>query len=574
MTHVFNDPVAFREEMIDGFCAAYGRMVRRVPDASGVMTSAAPTPGKVAVIVGGGSGHYPAFYGFVGEGLAAAAVIGEVFASPSGEQAYRVAKAVHGGAGVLFCLGNYSGDVMNFGMAESRLRADGIDARTVLVTDDVLSSSPRDAEKRRGVAGGFFVFKIAGASAARGDNLDVVEGLSRKANARVRSAGVAFAGCTIPGQPEPLFTVAGGMMEIGLGIHGERGVRSSERLSAKEIAKLLVDTVLAEAPAGAGSRTAVLVNGLGATKSEELFVLYHDIAPLLAAAGVDAYEPQIGEFVTSLNMAGCSLSLCWLDDELNALYDAAATSPAFTKIGQDSVHSATIDLMPAESAAPIAPTELVEAGNSGSAGTKVRVALAAAREIMHIKEDELGRLDAVAGDGDHGAGMVRGFRAATGEVAGFTGTAQQTLIRAGQAFMNAAGGASGALVGVTLTALGEALPENDDQVDATMLGAALAASLERLCQVGEAQPGEKTMIDTLDPFVTAFQAAAATGAATADAWAAALPAARAGMKTTAGMISQRGRAARLGERSLGHRDPGAASIYYVLQAVGESLMKE
>ncbi|MEA2530868.1 MAG: D-erythrulose 4-kinase, partial [Thermomicrobiales bacterium] len=248
MTHVFNDPVNFREEMIEGYVAAFGRHLRRVPDASGVMANGAPAPDKVAVVVGGGSGHYPAFYGLVGEGMASGAVIGDIFTSPSGEQAYRVAKAVDGGAGVLFTFGNYSGDVMNFAMAETRLRAEGIDARTVLVTDDVLAAPKTQAEKRRGIAGGFYVFKSAGASAARGDGLATVEALTRRANSRVRTVGVAFDGCTFPGRTEPLFTVDPGRMEVGLGIHGEPGVRTSERLSAREIAKLLVDSILADAP--------------------------------------------------------------------------------------------------------------------------------------------------------------------------------------------------------------------------------------------------------------------------------------------------------------------------------------
>jgi dihydroxyacetone kinase len=571
VTHVFNDPIAFREEMIDGFCAAYSRMVHRVPGASGVMSNFAPAPGRVSVVVGGGSGHYPAFYGLVGQGLAAGAAIGDVFASPSGEQAYRVAKAVDGGAGVLFCLGNYSGDVMNFGMAESRLRSEGIDARTIRITDDVLSAPPGETQKRRGIAGGFYVFKSAGASAARGDNLETVETFARRANANVRTAGVAFAGCTVPGQGQPLFTVAEGRMEVGLGIHGEPGVRTSEHMPANQIAELLVDVLLTEAPADVGSRAAILVNGLGATKYEELFVLYNGIAPLLAAAGIEAYEPQIGEFVTSLNMAGCSLSLFWLDDDLQALYDATAISPAYTKIGKETAFESTATSQPAEPIEVVQVPEVLEVGVPGSAGAKVRAAIAASLDTMIEKEEELGRLDAVAGDGDHGAGMVRGFRAANDAVASFPSNAQQTLIRAGNAFMNAAGGASGALVGAALTSMGEALPDNDDEIDATVIGEALAAGLETICQVGEAKPGDKTMIDTLDPFVTSYQEAVASGANAADAWARATPSARAGLKTTASMISQKGRASRLGERSLGHRDPGATSVFYLIQAVGETL---
>src|SRR3954469_12041605 len=210
---MLNEAADFREEMIAGYCAAYARYLRRVPAASGVIANGTPARGRVSVVVGGGSGHYPAFYGLVGQGVASAAAIGDVFTSPPGEQCYRVAKAADGGAGVLFTFGNYGGDVLNFGMAETRLRADGIDARTVLVTDDVLSAPLEEADRRRGIAGGFFVFKSAGAAAARGESLDTVEELTRHANARVRTAGVAFAGCTVPGQDEPLFTVAAGQME-------------------------------------------------------------------------------------------------------------------------------------------------------------------------------------------------------------------------------------------------------------------------------------------------------------------------------------------------------------------------
>ncbi|MCC2629272.1 MAG: Dak1 domain [Thermomicrobiales bacterium] len=198
MKRLLNEASAFREEMIAGYAGAYGRYLQRVPGASGVMANGAPAPGHVSVVVGGGSGHYPAFYGLVGQGLASAAAIGDIFTSPPGEQCYRVAKAVDAGAGILFTFGNYSGDVMNFGMAEARLRAEGVDARTVLVTDDVLSASQEEADRRRGIAGGFFVFKSAGASAARGDSLDDVEAFTRHANARVRTAGVAFSSASRP----------------------------------------------------------------------------------------------------------------------------------------------------------------------------------------------------------------------------------------------------------------------------------------------------------------------------------------------------------------------------------------
>ena len=332
MTRLYNDPTDFRAELIEGFVAAYGRLVKRVPGASGVMAVAAPQPGKVAVVVGGGSGHYPAFCGYVGPGLATAAVMGNVFAAPSAEQVYRVTKAVASDAGVLYCYGNYSGDVLNFDMAELRCQDEGIDVRTVRATDDVASAPRGQEDERRGIAGDFFVFKIAGAAAARGDSLDEVERLARKANDRTRSFGVAFGGCTLPGQAAPLFTVAQGQMELGLGVHGEPGVHSSHMRPAREVADLLLDALLADAPPSAGSSVAVLLNGLGSTKYEELFVLYKDVNRRLLAEGLQPYAPIVNEMVTSLDMAGCSLTLCWLDAELTALLDAPCAAAAYTKI--------------------------------------------------------------------------------------------------------------------------------------------------------------------------------------------------------------------------------------------------
>ncbi|PLS87289.1 MAG: dihydroxyacetone kinase, partial [Actinobacteria bacterium] len=327
MTRVFNEATSFKEEMIEGFVAAYGRFVRRVPNASGVVAVGAPTPGRVSVLIGGGSGHYPAFCGVVGQGLADGAVIGDVFTSPSGEQVYRCTKALDGGAGVLYSYGNYAGDVLNFGMAEMRCRGEGMDVRTVLVADDVASAPKGKEDERRGVAGDLYVFKVAGASAARGDDMDSVEAAARRANAMTRSIGIAFAGCTLPGQPEPLFSVDPDKMEVGMGVHGEPGVRTSEFLPAREIASLLVESLISDAPAGANGRAAVLLNGLGRTKYEELFVLYRDVQRVLVENGIEPHEPLVGELVTSLDMEGCSLTLMWLDDDLTELHDAPPRPP-------------------------------------------------------------------------------------------------------------------------------------------------------------------------------------------------------------------------------------------------------
>ncbi len=577
MTRMYNDPRAFREELIDGFTAAYGRMVRRVPGASGVMSIDSPAEGRVAVITGGGSGHYPAFYGVVGQGMASASVIGDVFTSPSGEQAYRVARAVDGGAGVLFTFGNYSGDVMNFGMAELRLQTDGIDCRTVLVTDDVLSAPKTEIDRRRGIAGAFYVFKVAGASAARGDDLATVERLARLANDRVRTVGVAFAGCTVPGGGEPLFTVPADQMEIGLGIHGEPGVRRSALLPSSQIARVLADALLDDIPDGVSGRAAVMVNGLGSTKYEELFVLYRDVLPHLTRAGIDLHEPIIGEFVTSLDMAGCSLTLFWLDDELEHLHDATALTPAFVRIGPVAggwrPPNRVSEQPVAERGQDDAPTTTEPAvGVAGAMGEATRLAILAGRDAIEASEDELARLDASAGDGDHGAGMVRGFHAATGALDGYGGTASQSFIRAGTAFMDQAGGASGALIGGWLAAIGGALPADDTDIDPTRFGEALRAGQDLIVRLGRGQPGDKTMLDTLDPFVRTFREAIGTGASAAAAWDTALAAARVGMESTIDMVSRLGRSSRLGERSRGYQDAGATSMYYVLGSFRDPLV--
>jgi dihydroxyacetone kinase len=571
MKRLLNEASAFREEMIAGYAGAYGRYLQRVPGASGVMANGAPAPGHVSVVVGGGSGHYPAFYGLVGQGLASAAAIGDIFTSPPGEQCYRVAKAVDAGAGILFTFGNYSGDVMNFGMAEGRLRAEGIDARTVLVTDDVLSASPDEADRRRGIAGGFFVFKSAGASAARGDRLDDVEALARHANSHVRTAGIAFAGCTVPGQDQPLFSVAPGQMEIGLGIHGEPGVRVAEQMPSRQVAAMLVETLLAEAPQDAGSQVAVLVNGLGGTKYEEMFVFYNDVAALLDRDDLQPYHPLIGEFVTALDMTGMSLSLLWLDDDLKMLLDATASSPAFTNIGPSVAQAPAFSDQPA-AARTESPEVFVTSAEDGISGGKfgecARSALRQALTTIEEMESELGRLDAAAGDGDHGAGMVRGLRAAVEALEGFDGTARESFRRGGIAFQNAAGGASGALVGAWLMAIGTALPDRDEAVDAAAMALALEQALSTLQRLGQAQPGDKTMVDTLAPFCAALTDTASRGLGITDAWAEALPAGAAGMLSTIDMVSRRGRASRLGERSRGVQDAGATSIYHVLHAFG------
>ena len=335
MTRLVNDPSDFPAEALKGFIAANKRYVK--PVYGGVVRSTATPEGKVAVVYGGGSGHYPAFAGWVGHGFADGAVCGNIFSSPSGAQAYSVLKAAHRGAGVLMGFGNYAGDVLHFGQAIERLRAEGIDADTLVVTDDIASGSKDELEKRRGIAGDFPVFKITSAAAEAGLGFEEVKRIFAKANAATRSFGVAFAGCTLPGAAGPLFTVPDARMGIGLGIHGEPGVDETGLGRADEVARTLVEGLLADRPAEAGDRCIAIVNGLGATKYEELFVVTGSVVDQLAAASIECADVESGEFVTSLDMAGISLTLVWVDDELLGYWDAPCDSPAYRKgsVGQE-----------------------------------------------------------------------------------------------------------------------------------------------------------------------------------------------------------------------------------------------
>jgi dihydroxyacetone kinase len=280
----------------------------------------------------------------------------------------------------------------------------------------------------------------------------------------------------------------------------------------------------------------------------------------------------IGEFVTSLDMTGMSLSLLWLDDDLKTLLDATASSPAFTSIGPDVTQTpASASRAPATGIVTPAETDAVREEDDipgGEFGERARAALRQALATIEEMESELGRLDAATGDGDHGAGMVRGLRAAVEAIEGFGGTARQTFRRGGIAFQDAAGGASGALVGAWLIAIGTGLPDRDEAVDSPAVALALDQALSTLQGLGQAQPGDKTMVDTLAPFSAALNQAAAEGMEISQAWATALPAAATGMLSTIDMVSRRGRASRLGERSRGVQDAGATSIYHVLHAFG------
>ncbi|OZC33906.1 dihydroxyacetone kinase family protein [Gordonia polyisoprenivorans] len=571
MTTLYNDPARFTEDMLAGFLDANAEQVMGVP--GGVVRATTTPAGKVAVVVGGGSGHYPAFCGVVGTGFADGAVVGNIFTSPSADEAASVARAAHGDAGVLLITGNYAGDVMNFGLAVEQLRAEGIDAHYFAVTDDVASAPDGQEDRRRGIAGDFTVFKCAGAAATDGLDMAGVVRVADAANTATRTLGVAFGGCTMPGADEPLFTVPDGTMGIGLGIHGEPGVSDEPLPSAAELARTLVDGVCAHAPAGAGDRVAVILNGLGRTKYEELFVVWGTVSALLRERGLTVVEPEVGELVTSLDMAGCSLTLMWLDDELERFWRAPADTPAYRK-GAARTDAGTPRSVHDEAAGD----DLTEAAaraddDARSVGRAVARALASMAEVLADAEDELGRIDAVAGDGDHGRGMVKGSRAAAQAAASAVdaGAGAGTVLRAaGSQWAARAGGTSGVLWGALLGAVGARIGDRGRPDGATVV-AGVRDGYDAIVRLGKAAPGDKTMLDALHPFTDDLDRRVRDGEPWPQAWRAAAQVATAAAADTADLRPNVGRARPLAERSIGTPDAGATSLAMCLTTVAASM---
>jgi dihydroxyacetone kinase len=571
MTRLINEPKQFAATALGGFCDVYSRIVHPAP--GGVVRATATPPGKVAVVIGGGSGHYPAFVGYVGAGLADGAVVGDVFTSPSARRVQDVSLRAHRGGGVLLSFGNYAGDVLNFGAAATRLRAEGIDARLLPVTDDIASAKKGDESRRRGVAGDVSVFKIAGAAAERGMTLDKVEQIAQLANQRTRSFGIAFRGCTLPGASAPLFSVPRDQIAVGLGIHGEPGIDEIPMLCASELAGLFVSRLLEEAPESPGNRIAVILNGLGGTKYEELFVLWDSVANELRGNGLTIVSPLVGEYVTSLDMEGCSLTVTWLDEQLEPLW-LAPCDCACLRIGDaGSVEQAAC--LPDEIFEPVGWPPASD--DSKSAGKAIVRGFARLAQALSEAETELGRIDAQAGDGDHGQGMVHGSSAASAaaqEAADAGAGAASVLSAAADAWADCAGGTSGALWGLGLRSAGTVLG-NNCPVTPALVAEGVTRALESVMTLGGAKPGDKTLVDAFVPFSATLSAAIYAGTPLVAAWKQAADVADAAAKNTANLVPRLGRARPLAERSKGHRDAGAVSFalaaHAILQVIGENV---
>lgn len=572
MTYLHNEPQDFAKESHEGFASAFGSWVALVR--GGVVRRVRPTNGQVAVVIGGGSGHYPAFGGLVGAGLAHGAALGNVFASPSTQQIYNVAKSASNGGGILFSYGNYAGDVLNFNQAQDRLRSEGFEVETVAVTDDIASASKEEIHKRRGIAGDLAVFKVAGWAAEQGMNLQEVAAIANRANDRVRTIGVAFSGCTLPGATTPLFSVADGIMEVGMGIHGEPGLYSMDRPTADELAGILVEKVLSDLPQGVlpkGARAAVILSGLGRVKYEELFVLYRRVSQLLEEQQITIVEPEVGELVTSFDMAGVSLTLFWLDDQLEQGWLAPANTPAYRK---GSVAIASAEGQEFFDPATVEQKLMVGTVSSQTEAIKVAKAIEVSHLLIDAEADELGRLDAIAGDGDHGIGMQRGVtaahRAAQQAVQANAGAAA-LLNSAADAWSDHAGGTSGVIWGVILSSIASQI-DNESEITADQLSQGLNQALQNVKNFGKAQVGDKTLIDTLEPFALAFEAAVASNKSIAESWSEASAVAMKAALSTKDLVPKIGRARPHAQKSVGTPDPGALSMAMIIGEIAKVLV--
>ncbi len=570
MRKIINDPVDFVDEVIDGLLCAHGEELRSVgSDNRALVRADAGRPGRVGIVTGGGSGHLPLFLGYVGVGLASGVAVGNVFSSPSAAQIHAATLASDGGEGVLYLYGNYGGDVYNFDLAADLAAADGIRTTTVVGIDDVMSAPPGRAHERRGVAGLVLAYKVAGAAAERGDDLENVTRLAQRVVEGTRTMGVGLAPTILPAAGEPTFTLAEGEMEVGIGIHGEPGHHRGALEAADDITDRLLTEILAELDLVSGRRVVVLVNGLGATPLEELYLIYRRVHHRLTDLGVGVHRRYIGEFVTSLEMAGASVSILELDAELAELIDAPASSPFFRQ-GAPAIPPSLPETRRSADISAAAPGPARPVRRADRPGPLRTVMIETARR-MPAHADELRELDAALGDGDLGITVTAGSRAVVAALEGLPSDAHpsELLRAAGAAFAAANPSTFGALLGGGLLAAATAYADRED-VSPETIGAALTLVQRRIMDRGGAEVGDKTVVDVLDAVsreLARTDVPMQSGELSARLTAAAGRAVSDGAK----LASRRGRAGWIAERTVGHRDPGSVAFLRLLEEIGHLL---
>ncbi len=520
--------------------------------------------GEVALISGGGSGHEPAHGGYVGHGMLSAAVAGEVFTSPSTDAVLDAIRAVAGPAGALLIVKNYTGDRFNFGLAAEIARAEGLPTEMVIVADDVALAASGDHAGRRGLAGTVLVHKIAGAAAAAGRPLAEVAQIARDVAASLGTMGVALTPCTVPAAGKPGFELADGEIEWGLGIHGEPGVERGAMEPADAIVERLLAKIVGDLSLQSGARVALLVNNLGGTPSSELSIVAGSALRYLGARGIHVERAWSGTFLSALEMAGVSLTLLRVDDELLGWLDAAAHTTAWPAL---SGRVAQVSVRPAP-ATPDRPN-----GATLAREATLRHVIEAVCACLLEAEPILTDMDQRVGDGDLGISLSRGARGILHELDTYPAeTAPGAVLRSLSATVRrVVGGTSGPLYAVMLLRAAVAL-EQSGGTSARAWSAAFSEGVAGLMALGGAQPGDRTMVDALKPAADALQVALAKSEGELDAaLKAAVDAATEGAAQTASMHPRRGRSSYVGDRALGHADPGAHAVALWLAAIRAAL---
>ncbi|OJA71439.1 dihydroxyacetone kinase [Burkholderia ubonensis] len=561
MKKLVNRPSDVVREMLEGI-ARQSPHLAILGDEHVLVRKTLPEPSQraVAVLSGGGSGHEPAHGGYVGDGMLSAAVCGEVFTSPSTDAVLAAIRATAGPNGALLVVKNYTGDRLNFGLAAELARAEGIPVETVVVADDVSLRDRVERGQRRGIAGTVLIHKLAGAAAARGLPLARVAAIAREAAADLGTMGVALDGCTIPGADKSGFSLADHEIELGLGIHGEKGVERTAPLPADALVDTLLSSIVADLVLAGGERVALLVNGLGATPDMELAIVLRAAYDNLSRRGIAVERAWAGTFLSALDMPGCSISVLRLNDERAALLDAPTQARAWP--GGGAVNS-QIRVAAAETRdAP--PAALDATGRAWAA--RLRPALHAVARTLIDNEATLAELDAAAGDGDLGASMHRAAQAILELPDAAYGTPAGALAALGAALRRAIAGSSGPFYATALLRASRRLADVAEP-SARDWATAFRSAVESIGELGGARAGDRTMLDALVPAVEAFGRALEDDRNGAAAWAAAVEAAERGAQETARMTPRAGRASYLGERAIGTPDGGAVAVALWLRAL-------
>ncbi|MBB5508200.1 dihydroxyacetone kinase subunit DhaL [Paraburkholderia atlantica] len=563
MKKLINDVSTVVPDMLEGLIALNPQLSLLQGGTIVLRAEAVAARGEVALISGGGSGHEPAHGGYVGHGMLSAAVAGEIFTSPSTDAVLDAIRAVAGPAGALLIVKNYTGDRFNFGLAAEIARAEGIPVEMMIVADDVALSASGDHAGRRGLAGTVLVHKIAGAAAARGLPLAEVARIAEEAAVSLGTMGVALTPCTVPAAGKLGFELGDREIEWGLGIHGEPGVARGTLERADAMVGKLLAKIVGDLALQAGERVALLVNNLGGTPSSELNVVAGAALRELAGRGIEVARAWAGTFLSALEMAGVSLTLLRVDDERLSLLDATSHTSAWPALSGRVAQVAV-------RAAPPAPPRA--SGATLAPDATLRRAIEAVCECLLSAEPVLTEMDQRVGDGDLGISLARGARAVQLELDSYASAATPgAVLRSISATLRrVVGGTSGPLYAVMLLRAAAAL-EPSGGTAARQWATAFSAGVDGLMELGGATPGDRTMVDALKPAADALSDALAQGASTDAALQAAIAAASDGTSRTASMQPRRGRSSYVGDRAIGHVDPGAHAVALWLAAIRDAL---